>query len=147
MSASNALETALLALMFNNTACANFGDAGGLQPSSAPGSTQLALSTGTLADTDTLLTASETAYTTYARPTQARSAAGWTVSGNQVSNAALITFGLDTVGAGVVAHSLGLGFIATGNVLALWAILTADLTINPGVTPQFAIGSLIWNVD
>lgn len=146
MSLSNAHETTLLALMFTNVAMANFGDASGLQPAATVGSTQLALSTGTLADTDTLLTSSEVAYTGYARPTQARSAAGWTVAGNQASNAALISFGNDTTGT-QTAHSLGLGFIASGNVLSLWAILTADLIINIGVNPQFAIGALIWNVD
>ena len=147
MSASNAFETSLLSLLFNNAGIANVGDGTGLPAAATAGSTQLALSTGTLGDTDTLMTASQVAYTGYARPVQARSAAGWTVAGNQATNAAAILFGNMTAGGPQTAHSLGLSFIATGDVLHLWAVLTADLIINPGVNPQFAIGAALWSID
>ena len=46
-------------------------------------------------------------------------------------------------GPDTVVH-LGLGFISTGNTLRLHQDLTADLVINNGVNPQFAIGALDW---
>lgn len=143
-SMTNGFETDLATLLFNNTTIANIGDATGLVGSTSAGSTQLALSTSALTDADTLLTATEVAYTGYARPTQARSSAGWTISGDTASNAALVQFGEMTAGGPDTVVHLGLGFIATGNVLRLHQDLTADLVINNGVNPQFAIGALDW---
>jgi hypothetical protein len=97
-------------------------------------------------DTDALLTADEVAYTGYTRPTQARSAAGWTISGDTASNAALIQFGEMSAGGPDTVVHLGLGFIATGDVLRLHADLEDDLVINDGVNPQFAIGALDWTL-
>lgn len=143
-SMTNGFENDLALLLFNNTTIANIGDATGLVGSTSAGSTQLALSTSALTDADTLLTATEVAYTGYSRPTQARSGAGWTVSGDTASNAALVQFGEMTAGGPDTVVHLGLGFIATGNVLRLHQDLTADLVINNGVNPQFAIGALDW---
>jgi len=147
MSAVNAFETALLNLLFNNTTITNIGDAGGLVGSSAPGSTQLALATVALSDTTADLTVTEVAYTGYARPTQARSGVGWTVSGDTASNAALIQFGEMSAGGPDTVVHVGLGFMATGDVIRLHADLNADLVINDGVNPQFAIGALDWTLD
>lgn len=143
-SMTNGFETDLANLLFNNTTIANIGDATGLVGSSGAGSTQLALSTSALTDADTLLTATEVAYTGYTRPTQARSGAGWTVSGDTASNAALIQFGEMTAGGPDTVVHLGLGFISSGNVLRLHQDLAADLVINNGVNPQFIIGALDW---
>ena len=147
MSAVNDFETKLLQLLFNNTALANIGDAAGLVATSTAGSTQLSLHTVALGETDTLLTANEVAYTGYARPTQARSSAGWTISGNNCSNAALIQFGEMSAGGPDTVVHLGVGLIATGDVLRIEADLNADLVINNGVNPQFAIGNLDINLD
>jgi len=147
MSAVNDFENKLLLYLFNNTALADVGDATGIPATASAGSTQLALSTSALTDTDTLLTATEVAYTGYARPTQARSSAGWTVSGNNCSNAALIQFGEMSAGGPDTVVHLGLGLLATGNVLRIHADLDADLVINNGVNPQFAIGALDINLD
>jgi hypothetical protein len=140
----NGFENVVALLLFNNTGIANIGDATGLPGSASAGSTQLALSTSALTDADTVLTATEVAYTGYVRPTQARSSAGWTVSGDTASNAALIQFGEMTAGGPDTVVHLGLGFLATGNDLRLHQDLTADLVINNGVNPQFAIGALDW---
>jgi hypothetical protein len=147
MAATDAFETALLTLLFNNTGIANIGDASGLPASATPGSTQLSLHSTTLTDASTLLTSNELTYTGYARQTQARSSGGWTVSGDTASNAALIQFGEMTAGGPQTATHLGLGFIATGDVLRLHTTTTADLVINNGVNPQFAIGALEWSLD
>lgn len=147
MSAVNDFETKLLTLLFNNTTIANIGDGTGLVGSSSAGSSQLSLHTSALSDTTADLTVTEVAYTGYARPTQARSGVGWTVSGNTASNAALVQFGeMSGGGPDTVVH-LGLGFMATGDVIRLHADLDADLVINNGVNPQFAIGALDWTLD
>jgi hypothetical protein len=147
MSAVNDFETKLLTLLFNNTGIANIGDATGLPGSSGAGSSQLSLHTSALSDTTADLTVNEVAYTGYARPTQARSSAGWTVSGDTASNAALIQFGEMSAGGPDTVVHLGLGFLATGDVIRLHADLNADLVINNGVNPQFAIGALDWTLD
>jgi hypothetical protein len=144
-SMTNGFETALATLLFNNTAITDIGDANGLVATGAPGATQLSLHTSALSDTDTLMTATEVAYTGYARPTQVRSAAGWTVTNDTVTNAALIQFGEMSAGGPDTVVHLGLGFIATGSVLRLHQDLTgAGLTISDGVNPQFAISALQW---
>ena len=92
MSKSNTFENELLLLVYNNTDIADIGDAGGLQNSAAAGSLYVALHTGDPGEGGTQAT-SECAYAgPYARQAVARSALGWTVSGNQVSNTALIQF-------------------------------------------------------
>jgi hypothetical protein len=143
-SMTDGFENSLALLLFNNTTIANIGDATGLVGSTSAGSTQLALASVAYIDADTLLTADEIAYTGYARPTQARSGAGWTVSGDTASNAALVQFGEMSAGGPDTAVHLGLGFLATGDVLRLHQDLAADLVINNGVNPQFAIGALDW---
>lgn len=143
-SMTDGFENVLALLLFNNTTIANIGDATGLVGSSTAGSTQLALATVAYIDGDTVLTADEVAYTGYARPTQARSGSGWTVSSDTVSNAALIQFGEMTAGGPDTVVHVGLGLIATGDVLRLHQDLAADLVINNGVNPQFAIGALDW---
>ena len=143
-SMTNAFETELGLLIFQNADVANVGDAAGLQNSAAAGSTQLALHTSALTDADTVLTATEVAYTGYARPTQTRDSSGWTSSSDTISNAALIQFGEMTAGGPDTVVHLGCGLISTGNVLKLHQDLAADLVINNGVNPQFAIGALDW---
>lgn len=138
----NAFETLLLQHLFTNSDITNVGDAGGLVGSSTAGSTQLSLHTVALSDTTADLTVNEVAYTGYVRPTQARSGAGWTVSGDTVSNAALIQFGEMTAGGPDTVVHLGIGLMATGDVIRMHADLNADLVINNGVNPQFAAGAL-----
>lgn len=143
-SMTDAFETALAALLFNNTTLANIGDATGLVGSSGAGSSQLALASVAYTDAGSDLSSNEIAYTGYARPTQTRNSSGWTVSGDTVSNAALIQFGEMTAGGPDTAVHVGLGLLATGNVMRLHQDLAADLVINNGVNPQFAIGALDW---
>ena len=137
-------ENKLMLLLFNNTTIANIGDATGLVGSSGAGSSQLNLATSALSDSSADLTTTEVAYTGYARPTQTRNSSGWTVSGAVASNAALIQFGEMTAGGPDTVVHTGLGLLATGNVIRLHQDLNADLVINNGVNPQFAIGALTW---
>lgn len=146
MSLSNASETALLNLLFNNTAWANIGNAGGLQPSGAAGSFFIALHTADPGETGVQNT-SEAAYTGYARVAVARSAGGFTISGNQVSNTATVQFGECTAGSATVTH-FSVGVAASGATEILYrGALSAARAISSGITPLFNAGALTGTVD
>jgi hypothetical protein len=147
MSATNAFETALLNLLFNNVDLANIGDAAGLQNSAAAGSFYVSLHTADPGEAGSQTT-SEAAYTGYARVAVARSAAGWTISGNNVSNAAAINFGQKTAGSDETITHFGIGsdLSGAGNLFFSGA-LSASRLISNGITPSFAIGELDVNVD
>lgn len=146
MSMSNAAETALLELIFKNTAWANVGDASGIQPSAAAGSLYIALHTADPGEAGDQTT-SEATYTGYARVAVARSGAGWTVSGNTSSNAALIQFGVCTAGSSTVTYwSIGRASSGAGMIIASGA-LSASLPVSVNIQPQFAIGALVASAD
>lgn len=146
MSLSNASETALLLLMFNNTAWANIGNAGGLQPSGAAGSFFIALHTADPGETGVQNT-SEASYTGYARVGVARSAGGFTISGSQVSNTATIQFGECTAGSATVTHfSVGMASSGATDIIYRGA-LSASRAISAGITPLFNAGTLSGTVD
>ncbi len=146
MSATNAFETALLTLYFNNTDHANIGDASGLQNSATAGSFYISLHTADPGETGNQTT-SEATYTSYARVAVARSGAGWTVSGNNVSNAAAINFPAATGGTNTITHfGIGSDSSGTGNLFFKGA-LGSSLAVSSGITPSFAIGDLDVNLD
>lgn len=146
MSASNDFENDVLLLVFNNTDITNIGDAAGLQNSAAAGSLYVALHTADPGEAGKQNT-NETSYTGYARVAVARSVAGWTVSGNTVSNAAAISFGLCTVGTPTLTHwSVGYEISGATKMICSGA-LTSSLAVSPNITPQFAIGQLTTSVD
>lgn len=146
MSLTNAAETALLNLLFTNADWANIGDAGGLQNSAAAGSFHVSLHTADPTETGNQTT-SEAAYTGYARVAVARSGSGWTVSGNNASNAAAVVFGACTAGSSTVTHfGIGTDPSGTGNLI-LKGALSASLAVSAGITPRFEIGELDVNVD
>ena len=143
MSASNTMETGLLNLIFNNTDLANIGDAAGLQNSATEGSLYVALYTSDPTDADT---GTETVYTNYARVAVARNSGGWTVSGNNVSNTAAVTFPQCGTTGATITH-WGIRTASTGGDLLFHGALTASLAVSDGVTPEFAIGALDVNID
>jgi hypothetical protein len=146
MSMSNASETNLLLLLFNNTDWANVGDAAGLQNSAAAGNFYVALHTADPGDAGNQTT-SEVSYTGYARVAVARSAGGFTVSGAQVSNTAAVQFGECTAGSATATHfSVGLASTSTGDILYSGA-LSASRAISAGITPLFNAGALQGTVD
>jgi hypothetical protein len=150
MSASNAFESDLLLLLFNNTNIANLGDATGVRGSTTAGSFFIALHTADPTEAGNQ-TSSEISYTGYARVAVARSSGGWTVSGTaptQVANAATVTFGQMTAGAGGTAtyFSVGRDTSGTGEIITSGA-LSAGLAISNGITPSFAAGALVVTFD
>lgn len=146
MSMSNASETNLLLLLFNNVDWANVGDAGGLQNSATAGSFYVALHSSDPADAGDQTT-NEISYTGYARVAVARSGAGFTVSGAQVSNASTVQFGECTAGSATASHfSVGLAPSGAGDILYSGS-LSATRSISSGITPLFNTGALQGTVD
>lgn len=146
MSMSNASETNLLLLLFNNVDWANVGDAGGLQNSATAGSFYVALHSSDPTDAGDQTT-NEIGYTGYARVAVARSGAGFTVSGAQVSNAATVQFGECTAGSASASHfSVGLAPSGAGDILYSGS-LSATRSISSGITPLFNTGALQGTVD
>lgn len=146
MSLSNASETALLTLLFNNTAWADIGNAGGLQPSGVAGSFYVALHTADPGEAGVQNT-SEASFTGYARVAVARSAGGFTVSGNQVSNTATVQFGECTAGSAVVTY-FSVGVASSGATAILYrGALSASRSISAGITALFNAGALTGTAD
>lgn len=149
MSASNAAENSLLLLLFQNTAFANVGNAGGLLPSSVAGSLFVALHTADPGEAGDQTT-SEATYTGYARVGVARSSGGWTVSGTaptQAANAAAVGFAACTAGSNTITH-FSIGLVTSGaSVIVASGVLTASLAVSAGITPSFAIGALTTTLD
>lgn len=89
---------------------------------------------------------SETGYTSYARVAVTR-ATGWTVTGDTITNAGLITFPTstgadsDVTYAGIVTTSAGAG------TLIVRALLTNPIPTSVGVQPQFAINALSFTLN
>ena len=146
MSATNAFESALLSLIFENANAANIGDATGLRGSSTAGVFYISLHTADPTDAGDQ-TSSEAAYTSYARVSVARSTSGWTVSGNNASNDSEIAFPACTGGRGTVTHfGIGTDSSGTGNLL-IKGTLTPNLAVSNGITPKIAAGDLDITLD
>ena len=80
----------------------------------------------------------ETSYTNYARIPIARTAGGWTVSTNTVTNAALAQFAqCGATGATLTHVAIGTASGGAGNVLYAGA-LGSSLAVANGIQPQFA---------
>jgi hypothetical protein len=141
MSKSDAFENAILLLIFNNTNIANLGDATGIRGSTVAGSLFVSLHTADPGEAGTQAT-SEANYTGYARKAVARSSAGWTVVGNAVDNAAVVTFDPCTAGSNTITH-FAVGLALSGATVVLYkGALTAALLVSAGITPEFAVGQL-----
>lgn len=146
MSATNTFETALLQHIFQNADIANIGDATGLRGSTTAGVFYISLHTADPGEAGSQNT-NEAAYTSYARISIARSVAGFTVSGNNVSNAAAATFPTATGGSENLTH-FGIGVSSSGaGTLLLKGALDATLAVSNGIAPSFAIGELDVDVE
>lgn len=143
MSLSNAAETDLLKLLLQNVTWAGVGDATGLVGSTTAGSWFISLHTADPGEAGDQTT-NEISYTGYARVAVARSAGGWTVSGNSGSPAATISFGQMTAGTGGTVTHVGIGKSNTGvgELLASGAV-SPNITVNNGVTPQLTTSTAI----
>lgn len=142
MSKSNSWENALLLLLFNNTNAANIGDVTGLRGSSTAGSLYCSLHTGDPGEAGSQTT-SECAYTSYARVAVARSGAGWTVTNNSVSPAAIVAFPAAT-GGSETATFWGVGTDSSGAGTLLYSgAISPTVVISSGVTPRLTTASAV----
>lgn len=142
MSLTNAGETSVLLLMFNNTNWANIGDATGLRGSTTAGDWWISLHTADPGEAGTQLT-NEVSYTGYGRVAVARTGAGWVVTGASVSPASAVTFGACTAGTATATH-MGIGTASSGaGVLVFKGALSPTIAIAAGVTPQLLAATAV----
>jgi hypothetical protein len=136
MSLGNTTETDILNKLFKNTAL----------PFDAITDLYLSLHTADPGEAGDQLS-SEATYTSYARVSVARSGAGWTVSGNEAQNAALVQFPQCTGGSNVITHvCIGTAGSGAGQILVSGA-LNSSLTVSNLIQPQFSAGSLKVQLD
>lgn len=139
MSFSDAAETAILALLFNATAWANMADNAASTPQT---NIAVGLHTADPGESGTMAT-NESAYTSYARVSVARSNVGWTVTGNSVSPAANIDFPAGTGGSGTISY------FSTGKTGGGTAAIHMSGTVTPnvvsgnGVTPRLTTATAL----
>lgn len=148
MSFSDYYENAVLSHLFQNLAISDIGDNTGLDESATAGDLWVALHTASPGEAGAQTT-NEVAYTSYARVAVARGAL-WTVTGNQVTNAAAVQFPTSTGGTATVTHfSVGVdnGAVLGVHYMICFGALASPLTIVSGVQPQFAAGSLVLTLD
>jgi hypothetical protein len=142
---NNNSENALLLLIFQNTAWANIGNSGGLQPSSAAGSFYIALHTGSgPGQSGTSQATNEAAYPSYARQGVARSSSGWTVSGSSPttsSNAAAINFPAATGGSETETY-VSVGVSSSGATEYLFFGTCTNVAVSSPIQPIIPLGDL-----
>lgn len=139
MSKSNAFETDLLNLIFNATAIANIADNAATGPLT---NLYVALHTADPGEAGVQNT-SEAAYTSYARQAVARTAGGFTVSGNSVSPAANIDFPAATAGVETITH-FSIGVAVSGATKILYSgTVTPNISVTTGVIPRLTTASAI----
>lgn len=143
---TNAAETAILQLLFNNTDWAGIGDATGLQGSTAAGSFYLAQFTADPTDSGSV--ANEATYTGYARLAIARTSGGWTITGNTADNTAAATCAQCTGGSNTITH-IAICKAGTASVADLLFVgaLDSSIAISNGIALNFAIGEIDCTFD
>jgi hypothetical protein len=142
MAIGGTTETAILALIFNATAWANYADNAASSPQT---NVAVALHTADPGTSGTQST-SESAYTSYARVSVARSSGGWTISGtgpascSPVSN---ISFPAGTGGSGTVTN-FSTGKTGGGATAILWSgTVTPNISTGSGITPVLTTATTI----
>lgn len=139
MSKGNTTENDLVKFYFNNVAMPSYGS-----------NLYVALHTADPGEGGDQTT-NEISYTggsgNYARQPVSRDSGGWTVSGNQAGNTALIQFPVSDTGPVTATHiSIGTSLSGAGQIIASGA-LNESLVINNLTQPQFAIAGLIYQED
>lgn len=143
MSKGNTFENDWLKLIFQATAIANLADNAATSPLT---NLEVALHTADPGEAGDQTT-SEANYTGYARVAVVRTGSSWTVTNNQASNAAVVSWPACTGGSSTVTHfSVGTAHTGTGKIIYSGA-LSASLAISNGITPSAAAGALVISED
>jgi len=142
MAIGGTTEAAILALIFNATAWANYADNAASSPQTNIAVALHTADPGTAGSQST----SESAYTSYARVNVARTSGGWTVSGtgpascSPVSN---ISFPAGTGGSGTVTN-FSTGKTGGGATAILWSgTVTPNISSGSGITPVLTTATTI----
>lgn len=136
MSKSNTFENELLAHIFQNANIANIGDATGLRGSTAAGSIFASLHTADPGEAGTAAT-NEISYTGYVRRPIVRSASGFTVTGNVVTQVADIDFPKMTGGTGgTVTHFAYVKEVSGASVVLYKGAMNTAIAVTTNVTPR-----------
>jgi hypothetical protein len=139
MSIADVTETAILALIFNATAWANYADNAASSPQT---NIHMALATADPTDSGTM-SSNEATFTSYARVNVARTSGGWTVTGGSVSPVANIDFPAGTGGSGTATH-FSAGKTGGGAAAILWSgTVTPNIVSGNGVTPRLTTASIL----
>lgn len=137
MAFGTAARQAIALLVFNGTTWAGWADNTVTSPI-----TTISVSLHTADPTTGNQTTSESAYTSYARVSPARTSGGYSCTSGVATNVAAVTFPACTGGSSSLTHcALGKASSGTGEVMTAGA-LTAGLSVTNGITPQFAISGL-----
>lgn len=146
MTIADATENAILALIFNATAWANYADNAATTPQTNIG---LALHTADPGDAGNAGT-TEIAYTSYTRVNVARTSGGWTISGTtptQAAPVAAINFPAGTGGSGTATFfstSKSNATPPTGAQAILFSgTVTPNIVTGSGVTPSLSTATTI----
>lgn len=140
MSKGDVFENDLLKLIFQAVAIADIADNDATSPLT---NLYVSLHTADPGEAGNQTT-NETAYTGYARIAVARSAGGWTVTGNSVSPAANIDFGTCSAVPGTPITHAAVGTLVSGTGKILYSgALTPNITMAVGVAPRIPPTSTI----
>lgn len=139
MSATNAVEAAVIALIFNATTWDDFAQNDGTSPLTE---FHLSLHTGDPGETGSQTT-SETNYTDYAREPVARTSGAWTCSGSAATLTSAIDFTVGSGGSGTITH-FGLGKDLSGaGTLYFKGTATPNQTVGSGITPSLTTATSV----
>lgn len=141
MSFSDTTETAIMSLIFNATAWANYADNAAASPQTA---ISVGLHTADPGDAGTMST-SEVAYTSYARVSVNRTsgAGGWTVTGGSVSPGANIDFPAGTGGSGTVTNASTGKTGGGAAAILLKGSVTPNIVTGNGITPRLTTATTL----
>jgi hypothetical protein len=149
MSLSDAAESDLLKLLFQNTAWANVGNAGGLLPSSVAGSFFISLHTADPGEAGTQIT-NEATFTSYARVAVARAsgAGGFTLSVSTISNTSVVTFPTCTGGTNTITYfAIGRDTSGAGEIIVSGALTNQVIVSLGNPIASFAAAALTCSAD
>ena len=140
MSKGNTFENDLLALIFAGTTITGLA----VDDTSSDQITSLYLSLHTADPGEGGdQTTNEAAYTSYARVAVTRDSGGFTVSGNQVTLAANVTFPTATGGSETITHfAIGTASSGAGKILYKGTV-TPNLDVSSGVVPVMTTGTTV----
>jgi len=144
---SNATESAVLKLLFQNSNWANIGDATGIRGSSTAGNLYLSLHTSDPGKTGNQST-NEISYTGYSRLAIPRTTSDWSESSGTISNLKDLLFPVCTAVDTPIATFVGIGGSSSGTgILVASGSLSVSVTFNIGRSVLIPIGDLTVQMD